>query len=152
VTYQFKRHFTLAEATALLPILRETFERIQTLVRTRTEPHENEGPPRTAEMDGHVNGNGNGNGKSHKVPPPKPPDQLSLQERASTVKDMLVSIQRAGIVVQDPMRGLIDFPAIYNGREVFLCYELADGDRISFFHEIEAGYAGRQPLDTDLLQ
>ena len=51
-----------------------------------------------------------------------------------------------GIVVRDIDRGLIDFPAILEGREVYLCWEL-DEDGIGFWHDLESGYGGRQPLD-----
>ena len=52
----------------------------------------------------------------------------------------------AGIVVRDIDRGLIDFPAILDGREVYLCWEL-DEDGVAFWHDLESGYGGRQPLD-----
>ncbi len=41
--------------------------------------------------------------------------------------------------------GLVDFPAILNGRVVFLCWR-SDEPAIQFYHDVEAGYAGRQPL------
>ena len=49
------------------------------------------------------------------------------------------------IVVRDIDRGLIDFPALHDGREVYLCWELGE-ERIGFWHELEAGYGGRRPL------
>lgn len=54
-------------------------------------------------------------------------------------------------MIQDVSRGLIDFPAIIGGDEVFLCYELTDGDSITTYHHLDAGYAGRQPLPDDLV-
>ena len=49
------------------------------------------------------------------------------------------------IVLRDLDRGLIDFPAVREGREVYLCW--VDGeDDIAFWHDLDAGYAGRQPL------
>ena len=49
------------------------------------------------------------------------------------------------IVLRDLESGLIDFPSLREGREVYLCW--IDGeDEIGFWHELEAGYAGRQPL------
>ncbi len=41
--------------------------------------------------------------------------------------------------------GLIDFPALANGRQVWLCWQLGEGD-ISFWHELLSGYASRRPL------
>lgn len=49
------------------------------------------------------------------------------------------------IFIKDLDRGLIDFPAIIAGREVFLCWE-QDEDDIEFWHELDTGYAGRERL------
>ncbi len=49
------------------------------------------------------------------------------------------------IQVKDVDRGLLDFPAIIGGREVFLCWE-QDEEDIEHWHELDAGYAGREPL------
>ena len=54
-------------------------------------------------------------------------------------------LQERGVVIKDFDRGLVDFPSLRNGREVFLCWELEEDD-IEFFHEIEDGYAGRERL------
>ena len=62
------------------------------------------------------------------------------------VRELLGEIQELGIVVRDIDRGLIDFPAILDGREVYLCWEL-DEDAIGFWHDLESGYGGRQPLE-----
>ena len=62
------------------------------------------------------------------------------------MRELLGSIQGLGIVVRDIDRGLIDFPAIRDQREVYLCWEL-DEERIAFWHDLESGYGGRRPLD-----
>ena len=62
------------------------------------------------------------------------------------VRALLGEIQGLGIVVRDVDRGLIDFPAILEGREVYLCWEF-DEDGIGFWHDLESGYGGRQPLE-----
>ena len=48
--------------------------------------------------------------------------------------------------MKDLSRGLVDFPALIGGREVFLCWE-ADEDDVEFWHELESGYGGREKLD-----
>ena len=58
---------------------------------------------------------------------------------------VLREFQQREIQVKDLDRGLIDFPAIIGGREVFLCWELGEED-IEFWHELDAGYAGRERL------
>jgi len=62
------------------------------------------------------------------------------------VRRLLLAIQEAGIVVRDIDRGLIDFPAIRDGEEIYLCWELGE-EGVAWWHEMEGGYGGRQPLD-----
>jgi hypothetical protein len=62
------------------------------------------------------------------------------------VRRLLAEIQELGIVVRDIDRGLIDFPALVDGREIYLCWQLDEGG-ISWWHDLESGFGGRQPLD-----
>jgi len=55
-------------------------------------------------------------------------------------------LEALGVQLKDYARGLVDFPSLRDGRVVLLCWELGEGDRIEWWHETEAGYAGRQPL------
>jgi hypothetical protein len=57
----------------------------------------------------------------------------------------LGELEAVGVVLRDVDSGLIDFPAIRDGEEVYLCWRL-DEDEIRFWHEPDAGFAGRQPL------
>lgn len=60
--------------------------------------------------------------------------------------DALVhQVQDMGALFKDINMGLLDFPALRNGREVYLCWKHGEKD-IEFWHEIEAGYAGRRPI------
>ena len=52
-----------------------------------------------------------------------------------------------GTLFKDINLGLLDFPALRDGHEVYLCWKYGE-DEIAFWHEVEAGYAGRQPIDT----
>ncbi len=54
-----------------------------------------------------------------------------------------------GIQVKDLETGLIDFPTIRDGRTVLLCWRLGE-NQVGYWHEVDAGYAGRQPVDPDL--
>ena len=58
---------------------------------------------------------------------------------------VLREFQRREIQVKDLDRGLVDFPAIIGGKEVFLCWE-QDEEDIEFWHDLDAGYAGRERL------
>lgn len=76
--------------------------------------------------------------------------QWSEEKRHEAAYRLLNALQSQGIVIQDVERGLIDFPAFIDDREVFLCYELSDGHSIQYYHDIEAGYAGRKKItETD---
>jgi hypothetical protein len=55
-------------------------------------------------------------------------------------------LEALGVQLKDYARGLVDFPSLRDGRVVLLCWEFGEGDRIEWWHETEAGYAGRQRL------
>jgi hypothetical protein len=123
-----ERHFTVAEATALLdqlkPLLRELRAARDQLTDTDVHALLAEAAP--------TNGGG------------APGRQVGVAFMA--VRRILLAIQDAEVVVRDIERGLVDFPAIRDGEEVYLCWKLVE-DEIAWWHEIDAGYRGRQPLD-----
>jgi hypothetical protein len=57
----------------------------------------------------------------------------------------LVKIHDLGVELKDPAMGLIDFLALRDGREVYLCWRLGE-TAIDYWHETDTGFAGRQPL------
>jgi hypothetical protein len=61
------------------------------------------------------------------------------------LRNGVAEFNRRGIVLRDLDQGLVDFPAIRDGREVYLCWIDGEPD-IAFWHELDAGYRGRQPL------
>ena len=62
--------------------------------------------------------------------------------------DTLVhEIQDADVLIKDINLGLLDFPALKDGREVYLCWQYGEGE-IAFWHEVEAGFAGRQSIES----
>lgn len=61
---------------------------------------------------------------------------------------ILHRLQDINIEVKDMSVGLIDFPALKDGRVIYLCWKYNEGS-IQFWHEIEAGFAGRQPIDWE---
>ena len=60
-------------------------------------------------------------------------------------RDVMGEFQRREIQIKDLDRGLVDFPAIIGGKEVFLCWE-KDEEDIEFWHDLETGYGGRERL------
>ena len=68
---------------------------------------------------------------------------------ASALTDLSLRVnelESLGVQLKDYSRGLIDFPALRDGRVVLLCWQLGEGDRLAWWHDVEAGFAGRQPL------
>jgi hypothetical protein len=126
--FMFERHFSLKEANALIPVVRQAFARVFTLLQD---------PAKAPKVSAPANGNG------RKAQTSIPQDR---RERVAAAEALLRGLAEQGIVIQDWQRGLIDFPHLREGREVFLCYELADGEKITHFHDLDAGFAGRQPL------
>lgn len=61
---------------------------------------------------------------------------------------ILHRLQDMDIAVKDLAAGLIDFLAVKDGRAIYLCWKYGEGS-IQFWHEIEAGFAGRQPIDWE---
>lgn len=61
--------------------------------------------------------------------------------------ELIHKIQDLGVLIKDINIGLLDFPALRNDREVYLCWKHGEGE-IAFWHEIADGFAGRQPLTS----
>jgi hypothetical protein len=60
-------------------------------------------------------------------------------------------LQELGIALKDRRLGLIDFPGEIDGRQVWLCWRLGEPS-VQYWHDLDAGYAGRQPLPAPALQ
>jgi hypothetical protein len=127
MSYQFHKHYTRDEARALLPQIREW---LQQLVQLRD---------RMAKLDRRL-------GKLLEEGRDVGGDTANeLARLFAQSKRVLVEFNRREIQVKDLDRGLIDFPALIGGREVFLCWE-QDEDDIEFWHDLDTGYAGRERL------
>ena len=59
---------------------------------------------------------------------------------------LIHKIQDTGAQIKDINIGLLDYSALKDGREVYLCWQHGEGD-IAYWHEVEDGYAGRQPIE-----
>lgn len=77
-----------------------------------------------------------------------PASTLAIQRVSPTITDITAlhdEFIRLGVVLRDPMRGLIDLHHRRDGRIVYLCYQLGEDD-FGYWHDVDAGFAGRQPL------
>lgn len=124
---EFHKHYTLEEARALLPEVRRWLHRL-TELRGQFEKA-NQGLAAALETGADCGGK---------------EVNRSLRTLVA-LKDVLEEFRVREIQVKDLKRGLVDFPAVRESREVFLCWEQGEED-IEFYHELDAGYAGRQRL------
>lgn len=74
------------------------------------------------------------------------PDGATYVEAASHLLYLLHQVKDMGVHIKDIDKGLCDFPYMRHGRVVYLCWHLGE-DSITHWHDIEAGFAGREPLD-----
>ncbi|MFQ5943332.1 MAG: DUF2203 domain-containing protein [Anaerolineales bacterium] len=125
---RFDHYFTEDEAKALLKEIHPTVEE---LMATRDRIVELR-PELVASLQKAI-----GNGGSQATG-----ELLGLAQR---VTYLVEQIQEAGVLVKDLDRGLLDFPSEREGRIVFLCWQYGEPE-LAFWHDIDAGFAGRQPL------
>ena len=129
------RYFTLDEANGHLPWLRQNLqERLalqQQLVQARQEQSQARRHSRR-----------NGANSDDAVLTEKWED---LERLAQNLERLVQQVDDEGIIVRDLGRGLVDFPAVREGREVYLCWTVDEAE-ISYWHEMNDGYTGRQPL------
>lgn len=127
-TVLMPRYFTLPEANEMLNFIRPLMEEIQQ-IRRKIQREQPDAWPAV------VKSAGNGGNRA-----------LSNIVRDFEKLDVLVHrIQDMGVLIKDANLGLLDFPALKDGREVYLCWQYGEGE-IAFWHEVEAGFAGRQPI------
>ena len=67
-------------------------------------------------------------------------------ESVSHLVSLIHQIKDMGVLLKDAHKGLCDFPYMRHGRVVYLCWQLGE-DTIGYWHDIETGFAGREPLD-----
>ncbi len=121
------RYYTAEEANALLPEVRKMVNQIREAYRALSEPSTRQAfASRTR---------ANGGGKRL---------EGALQQ-AGALERGLQQLDAWGCVLRDPSSGLLDFPALRDGKEVWLCW-LPEEDRVAYWHPTETGFAGRQPI------
>jgi len=121
------RHYSVEQANAALPWVAERIERL----RAAREGFSDED---AREALGEATA-GNGGGEPGKV----------VSEAFLELQAAAAELDAVEVVVRDLDRGLVDFPALRDGKEVYLCWEEGE-DEIGYWHDTDAGFAGRQPL------
>lgn len=130
-------YFTRAQAEALLPRLEASLREIQAL---RAELAERERELHEAhtrlESNGHT-----------------PLDELAtlpaeVADLSRRIADQAREVAESGAIIKDLESGLLDFPTLRDGREVYLCWRLGE-EHIGWWHEITSRLSGRRPLEPE---
>ncbi len=72
-------------------------------------------------------------------------EQQAMTATVRTMEAAVLQIDDWGVTLRDIGSGLVDIPALANGRPIWLCWKLGE-DEIAWWHELDAGIAGRKPL------
>jgi len=128
------RYFTVEEANQALTRLRQWLPRLQARRRRLNVVQH-----KLAQLS--LKASTNGNLLEEEV--------TATQREAKRLNDeldkLIARLADLGCELKDIEQGLVDFPALREGREVYLCWRLGEGE-VAFWHELKAGFAGRQPL------
>lgn len=130
MTYQFHKHYTVAEARELLPQIRRWLGQLS---KWRGQLQDEEKTLQKVMTPGTDVGG---------------PVVNAWLRTLTAIQELLLEFHKRDIQIKDLERGLIDFPTLRDGKEVFLCWEKSEED-IGFWHDLEAGYAGREKLEED---
>ena len=130
------RRYTLAEATALLPEVIPVLEGLRdAYLEVRAVQAAVSAQARGASGDGHrlADPFDEGGGENH------------IERLNQRIRQSAAQLDRWGIELKDPEKGLIDFFHDRNGRTVYLCFQLGEM-AIAYWHDLHTGFAGRQPI------
>ena len=121
--------FTIAEANTLLPVIAPKLESIRDLyVKIESLREEARAAAGASDFGGGMEG---GTGYVNTL---------------YKVGKLTTELHELGVELKDHTRGLIDFPSMRGERIVLLCWQLGEGDEIKWWHETDAGFAGRQRI------
>jgi hypothetical protein len=71
-------------------------------------------------------------------------------DQARRLGQLIEDLTEFGCLLKDLDMGLLDFPTLYHGEEVYLCWKMGE-DEIAFWHGVSEGYGGRKPIDAEFL-
>ena len=129
------RRFSREEADALLPQIAPLLTQIRDLNRKNDETRS-----AVNALQGTLKSNG------HSLDVEMARLSQALQSTGAAINELIERVAGVGAEVKDLEMGLVDFRSERDGREVYLCWKLGE-ERVSFWHDLNTGYASRQPLD-----
>jgi hypothetical protein len=122
--------FTVDEANALLPSVRQILRKIQ---RSRRRLSAYRGQAKLAAEGAEQGGGGMEGGGIYAI-------------ILANFTEEIGELEALGVQLKDFERGLVDFPSLRDGRVVLLCWQLGEGDQLEWWHDMDAGFGGRTPL------
>jgi hypothetical protein len=122
--------FTVEEANALLPSVRTIVQRIQRAHRNLSQYRDEAKKAAEAAEQG-------GGGMT---------DGVAYAVALTNLTVQIQELESIGVQLKDFERGLVDFPSLRDGRVVLLCWQMGEGDELEWWHDVDAGFAGRTPL------
>lgn len=122
--------FTIEEANALLPSVRQILRKIQ---RSRKRLSQYRNAAKLAAEGAEQGGGGMEGG-------------VLYATILTNFTEEIAELDALGVQLKDFDRGLVDFPSLREGRVVLLCWQLGEGDELEWWHDMDAGFGGRSPL------
>ncbi len=123
-----KRFFTVEEARQLLPSLKELMGQVM-VISHRLEEYRDVVQKLADSASSNTGG----------------PEGTAYLDIVISLQSCLTQLQETGCVLKSLQDGLVDFPHLKEGREIYLCWKYGEED-IRFWHEVDEGFAGRTPL------
>ena len=130
----FKTYYTAEQANATLPLLRSILRDVTALA---AELHERQEVVLRMQDSGTLD-------EAHREELQQLVDEF--EKGRERMAEYLAELARLGIELKDYFTGLVDFPCRMDGRDVYLCWKLGE-PAVAHWHELEAGFSGRRPLD-----
>jgi hypothetical protein len=133
-----KKHYTVAQANASLPLVRAIVRDITEMYRDLRERQERlsrvQSGPRASPGDAYQE-------ELQQI-------EAALERDQARILECEAELASLDIELKDYRVGLIDFPSLRDGREVYLCWRLGE-PAVAFWHELDAGFAGRQQIQEE---
>jgi hypothetical protein len=136
------RFYTIDSANAQLTLVRPLLERLreqrEELIRLRDEALALKTAVEGTSAGGGLFDGADPNGERRRL-------KLRMQAIVDQMQAAVIQLDRWSVTLRDIQTGLVDFPALVNGRQIWLCWRLGEAE-IAWWHELDAGFAGRKPL------
>jgi hypothetical protein len=127
-----RKTFTVAQANSALPYVSRVVEDITAVYGRIIELRRGADRPGTPADPGAPGG-------------PQPDTEKEYEATMDRLSELVDELHAVGVELKDFELGLVDFPAVFEGRDVLLCWKRGEPD-IGHWHEIDAGLSGRQPV------